>query len=123
MKQHPLALPASALLLCGDEEIHDLAEHWLTTAGMRVVTAHNGKQAEKLISDAKIEVLVVDCLPIYVPDLPDLHRLKEGRKLCIVMIPRVDQKAEVGLARISGIDAILERPLHKEALLTALKVL
>jgi hypothetical protein len=28
-----------ALLLCTDEEVHDLAEFWLTAAGMRVTSA------------------------------------------------------------------------------------
>ena len=38
--------------------------------------------------------------------------------LRIILIPRFGQKPEVGIARISGVDAVLVRPLCKTKLLS-----
>lgn len=108
-----------ALLLCTNEEVHDLANSWLTAAGTRVVSVSTGKDAARQILDERIELLVLDTLPIYLPGLPSLQELKEKRpNMHVILIPRLDEKPEVGIARISGVDAVLIRPLSKAKLLS-----
>ena len=110
-----------ALLLCTDEEVHDLAESWLTAAGMRVISVSTSaaQDAARQIMNERIELLVLDTLPIYLPGLPSLQELKEGRQhLHVILIPRLDEKPEVGIARISGVDTVLVRPLSKAKLLS-----
>ena len=69
--------------------------------------------------DERIELLVLDTLPIYVPGLPSLLKLKEeNQRLHVILIPRLDEKSEIGIARISGVDAVLARPLSKVKLLS-----
>lgn len=113
-----------ALLLCTEDEVHDLADSWLTEAGMRVISASTGPDAAKQISENRIELLVLDTLPIYVPGLPSLQALKGERpRLHVILIPRLDEKPEPGIARISGIDATLVRPLSKSKLLSVVDAL
>ncbi len=110
-----------ARLLCADEEVHDLAESWLTAAGMRVISVSTSaaQDAARQIMNERIELLVLDTLPIYLPGLPSLQELKEGRRhLHVILIPRLDEKPEIGIARISGVDAVLVRPLSKAKLLS-----
>jgi DNA-binding response OmpR family regulator len=108
-----------ALLLCTDEEVHGLAEFWLTSAGMRVTSASSAEDARRQMLDEPIELLVLDTLPIYLPGLPGLLKLKqENRHLHVILIPRLGEKPESGIARISGVDAVLDRPLTKVKLLS-----
>jgi DNA-binding NtrC family response regulator len=107
------------LLLCTDEEVHDLAESWLAGAGMHVISTSSAQEATKRILEDRIEVLVLDTLPIYLPGLPSLLELKHGRPhFHVILIPRLDEKPEIGIARISGVDVVLARPLTKVKLLS-----
>jgi DNA-binding response OmpR family regulator len=113
-----------ALMLCADEEIHDLVEHWLTAAGIHASSASDPKSVANRILEEAVELLVLDTLPIYLQGLPSLRRLKEERpSLRVILIPRLDEKPEVGIAHISGVDAVLARPLSKTKLLSAVRPL
>ena len=108
-----------ALLLCADEEVHDLANSWLRAAGIRVLSAPTAQDAANRLLNERFELLVLDELPIYSPRLPSLLNLKEEMPhLRIILIPRFGEKPEVGIARISGVDAVLVRPLSKAKLLS-----
>ena len=109
-----------ALLLCADEEVHDLAASWLGEGGMRAISAHGVDEALRQIAAERIDLLVLDTQPIYMPGLPSLRKLKDEQPdLRVIMIPRIDEPPEVGLARISGVDAVLLRPVSKAKLLSA----
>ena len=111
----------SALLLCADEEVHDLIEGWLVKAGINVISANDEKNAERVILDQPIDFLIIDSSPIYLPDLPSLRVLKEkSRNLRVILAPTHAERLDVGVARISGVDAVLTRPLRRVALLSAL---
>lgn len=108
-----------ALLFCADEEVHDLANSWLRAAGIQVLSAPTAQDAANRLSSERFELLVLDEIPIYSPRLPSLLDFKEEMPyLRIILIPRFGQKPEVGIARISGVDAILVRPLSKAKLLS-----
>jgi hypothetical protein len=68
-----------ALLICADEENHDLAVSWLTERGMSAISAAAVDDAPRQIVDRRVELLVPDTLLIYLPRLPSLRRLKEER--------------------------------------------
>jgi len=64
-------------------------------------------------------LLVLDTQPIYVPGLSGLRKLKDEQPgLRVIMIPRIDEPPEAGLARISGVDAVLLRAASKAKLLS-----
>jgi DNA-binding response OmpR family regulator len=108
-----------ALLLCTDGEVHDLAECWLAAAGMHVISASSAQEATRRIVEERIDVLVLDTLPIYLPGLPSLLELKQERPhFHVILISRLDEKPEVSIARISGVDAVLDRPLTRAKLLS-----
>src|SRR5688572_18499035 len=108
-----------ALLLCTDDEVHDLAASWLAEGGMSTISAPGVDDAVRRIADGRIELLVLDTLPIYIPGLPGLLKLKDEQPpLRVILIPRMDERPEVGLARISGVDAVLLRPVSKAKLLS-----
>jgi DNA-binding response OmpR family regulator len=108
-----------ALLLCTNEEVHDLADSWLAAAGMRVISVSTGQDATKWILEEPIELLVLDTLPIYLPGLLSLLALKEQiQNFHVILIPRLGENHEVGIARVSGVDVVLVRPLSKAKLLS-----
>ena len=108
-----------ALLLCTDEEVHDLASSWLLEGGMSAISASAVDDAMRQIADRRVELLVLGTLPIYLPGLPSLRKLKKERPwLRVVLITRVDEQPKAGLARISAVDAVLPRPLSKARLLS-----
>ena len=89
------------------------------SAGLRVISVSTGQDATKQILDEQIELLVLDTLPIYLPGLSSLLALKEQmQNFHVILIPRLGEKPEVGIARISGVDAVLVRPLSKAKLLS-----
>ena len=109
-----------ALLLCADQEVHDLVDSWLTNAGATVISISSAEDAEKQILNRHAALLVLDTLPIYLPGLPSLRKLKrETPGLRVMLIPPVGEPCDVGLARISGVDAILSRPTSRAILLSA----
>jgi DNA-binding response OmpR family regulator len=113
-----------ALLVCTDEEVHDLAESWLTAAGMGVISASTVQDATRQILDKRVELLVLDALPIYLPGLPSLLKIKQERQhFHVILIPKLDEKPQIGVARISGVDAVLVRPLSKGKLLSVVDAL
>jgi DNA-binding response OmpR family regulator len=115
-------VPRSALLLCADEEVHDLVETWLMKVGVNVISADDGKNAESVISDQPIDFLIIDSPPIFLPDLPSLRLLKQkSRNLRVILVPTQGEIPDVSVARISGVDAVLTRPLRRAALLSALE--
>ena len=76
------------------------------------------------MSDEPIELLVLDTLPIYLPGLPGLRMLKQDNQhLRVILIPKLDEKPAIGIARISGVDAVLARPLSKVKLLSVVDAL
>ena len=86
---------------------------------MSAISASGVDDAVKRIADVRIDLLVLDTLPIYIPGLPSLRKLKEEQPpLRVILIPRIDERPEVGLARISGVDAVLLRPVSKAKLLS-----
>jgi DNA-binding response OmpR family regulator len=102
-----------------DEEVQGLAASWLTDSGIAVVLARDGADAERRILADRIDLLVLDTLPTYLPGLPSIRKLKERRPLRVILIPRIDERTDAGVARISGVDAVLSRPLQKAALVSA----
>ena len=113
-----------ALLLCMDAEVHDLADAWLRMAGIRVISASSAQDALRRILDERVELLVLDTLPIYVQGLPSLLALKQGRKYFhVILIPGLAETPQVGVARIAGVDAVLVRPLSKSKLLSVIDAL
>ena len=91
---------------------------------MRTTSVSSGPDAAKQISGNRIELLVLDTLPIYLPGLPNLQALKGGRPhLHVILIPPLDEKPEPGRAHISGVDATLVRPLSTSKLLSVVDAL
>jgi DNA-binding NtrC family response regulator len=110
-----------ALLLCKDEEVHDLAECWLRTAGLNVISALDERCLQAILFQKSVDFLILDRLPLYGTELPSLRSLKkESPGLRILLIPSLAEHPELGIARISGVDAVLSRPMRRAALLSAL---
>jgi len=81
--------------------------------------ARQRRKLRPAVTPAFLEYRGFDTLPIYLPGLPSLQELKEGRQhLPVILIPRLDEKPAVGIARISGVDAVFVRPLSKAKLLS-----
>jgi DNA-binding response OmpR family regulator len=109
-----------ALLLCPDEEVHDLLEGWLSAAGFEVATVESGAEAGAQVQSRSAKLLVLDALPTRFGNLPSLRGLKQSRAFHVVLVPRIGETAEAGLAYVAGVDVVLRRPLTRSALLSAL---
>ena len=88
------------------------------------ISASSAQDALRRILDERVELLVLDTLPIYVQGLPSLLELKQGREYFhVILIPGLAETPQVGVARISGVDAVLVRPLSKFKLLSVIDAL
>lgn len=86
---------------------------------MSTISASGVDDAMERIAARQIDLLVLDTLPIYIPGLPSLRKLKDEQPpLRVILIPRLDERPEVALARISGVDAVLLRPVSRAKLLS-----
>ena len=113
--------PKAALLLCREEEVRAFLSYWLKEASIEVTVAHNGKEAAERIAEGGIDVLLIDRFPVPPPGLSSLLDLKAGRRLKIVLIAGGGEETQPALARVFGVDAVVQRPVRHAPLMLAVE--
>jgi DNA-binding response OmpR family regulator len=97
-----------------------LLEGWLRAAGFEVATAGSGAEVNAQVQNSGVKLLVLDTLPMQFADLPSLRGLKQAGNFHVLLVPRIGETAEAGLAHVAGVDLVLKRPLTRSAVLSAL---
>lgn len=110
----------AVLVLCDAEDIRDLVKLWATELGFACESAMSETQAKVQLASGRYRCLVIDrCVPAR-GGLDSIRGL-QSRFAPLRVVAVEPGSAELGaLARALGANAVLERPLRRAALATAL---
>jgi DNA-binding NtrC family response regulator len=121
-------MPGRVILVVDDEEqMRDIVQQVLTSAGHRVVTAVDGKQAGLLLAKEKVDLVLTDLL---MPDRDGTELITELRKkhpaMPVVAMSgggRMPRGEYLKIAKLFGAHAVLEKPFTAEQLLSTIDLL
>jgi DNA-binding NtrC family response regulator len=122
MNTKPKATRRSAdnvVIVCAEEEIRDVVAHWLTLNGMDVVVAADGYQAARALKRGSGWLITDRVLPPWPGLDPFLDLRSRYPKLNIVFVEGTNIHDTI-LARVTGANATLSRPLTRQAVVDAL---
>lgn len=111
----------TVLVVDDEEDLLEIFSVWLTLSGYRVLSAPNGAEALKFIATEKIDALISDIrMPIM--DGPSLVRRIRDMGVVIPAIIFVSGFGDIDLREMHalGVEAMIEKPLHRKTLLAAL---
>lgn len=117
-------LPPIKILLVEDDKISQLAVNsWLTDKGHTVVIAENGKKAVEILSENKIDIILMD---VHMPEMNGIDATKTIKKDKLSKAPIIGMTASVmndeRESYISaGMDVLVEKPVNFEKLMTIVK--
>ncbi|HRK19112.1 MAG TPA: response regulator [Hyphomicrobiaceae bacterium] len=109
-----------ALVLCVDDDIGRALAHWLRDSGAEVDVPEDGKRAARMLRKERYNAIVTDrFLPPWpgLDTLPLLKRKHPNLRLIVVL-----NSAPAGMAavlRLAGIDAVIEPPLRRAEVCSA----
>jgi len=114
------------ILVIDDEQpIRSLLKIMLEREGFDVITASDGKEGMKLFSKATVDLVITD---IVMPEKEGIEIIRELRKgypgtpvIAISGGGRNSSESYLNVAKLLGAVAILQKPVEKEKLLTAVK--
>jgi CheY-like chemotaxis protein len=113
---------ATVLVVDDEPDLRDIFSAWLEHQGCLVFTAANGAEALQVLEAEKIDALVSD-IRMPVMDGVALVRKVYERKLLIPSIIFVSGYGDVGPREMYGlgVEALLEKPLKRQDLLSVLE--
>lgn len=113
------------ILIVDDEEINlQVLENHLSTAGYRVISAHNGEEALNIIEREEIDLVLLD---IMMPRISGYDVCKEIREththgsLPVILLTAKNIVSDLVYGFQCGANDYLTKPFHKEELLTRIK--
>jgi len=119
-----MRMEEACILVVDDElELLEIFSAWLGRSGFRVFTAPNGAEAMKVLRSRKVDVLLSDIrMPIMngVDLVRNLNRMEtpQPRTLFVTGYGNFSRREVFGL----GVEALLEKPVSRPALLEALNL-
>lgn len=112
----------TVLVVDDDPSIRALIRLYLEGAGYAVVEAGDGRRGMRTLSDAPVDLVILD---IFMPEMDGLEVLQEMREHCqsckVMAISGGSAKVGMDLlghATIFGADAVLEKPFSEATLIT-----
>lgn len=107
------------LILCADEEVRDVLTYWLTGSGARVVVAEDGYQATKHLQNGCRWFVTDRALPPW-PGLDSVISLRSRYPKLGIAFVESDNIHDGILAKVSGANVLLQRPLTRQGVNEAL---
>jgi DNA-binding response OmpR family regulator len=111
-----------AVVLCVDEADRDVIAFWLAESNIRTVVAADGYEAGSIMAAGNTRLLVTDrVLPPW-PGLATFRELKKanvGLRVAVIEDGIPDSRI---IAKITGADLLLSKPLKRHAIVEAAKV-
>jgi len=116
--------PANATVLVVDDELEllEIFATWLRRSGYRVITAPNGAEALKLLAVEKVDTLISDIrMPVMDGTTLVRHIYDMGLTIPSIIFVSGFGPADPREMHALGVEAMLEKPLSRKVLLSALE--
>lgn len=117
---------AQILLIDDDPQVRTVLKGFLQIGGHRVIEAENGRQAQKLLLDDQVDLVITD---IVMPESDGFEVImssaRQDSPLKIIAItggsPNLTQQTLLTIAQRMPVNKVLAKPVTCEALLTAVQ--
>jgi DNA-binding NtrC family response regulator len=109
----------NVVIVCAEEEVRDVIAHWLMSSGMDVVIAADGYQAARALKRGSGWLITDRVLPPWPGLDPFLDLRSRYPHLSIVFVEGSNVHDTI-LARVTGANTTLPRPLTRQAVVGAL---
>jgi DNA-binding NtrC family response regulator len=107
------------VIVCAEEEVRDVVAHWLTLNAMSVVVAADGYQASRALKRGGGWLITDRVLPPWPGLDPFLDLRSRYPDLKIIFVEGANIHDTI-LARVTGANITLPRPLTRQAVVDAL---
>jgi two-component system OmpR family response regulator len=114
-------IPPHILVVDDDPQIRGLLEEYLTENGLRVSLAANGKEMSQLLSDAAIDLIILDLRLAGEDGMAIARTLRDSSAIPIVMLTGVRDEADRVMGLELGADDYLTKPFSPRELLARLR--
>jgi two-component system, OmpR family, response regulator len=108
------------LLVEDDDDNRELMAEVLTTSGYEVLSAANGQDGLKMLSEHSVEVVVTD---VGMPGMGGLEMAKAAKAIAptvpVVIVTGWAERDDIARARGREVDAVLIKPVDPDALTAA----
>lgn len=109
------------VVVCAEEEVRDVITYWLTLNGIDVVVAANGYQAKQALGRGGSCLITDRVLPPW-PGLDPFLDLRSRYPELNIVFVETGNVHDAILARVTGANTTLPRPLTRQAVVNALNV-
>lgn len=109
---------SEVIVVCAEEEVRDVIAHWLALSGMKVLVAADGYQAAKALREGCRWLITDRVLPPW-PGLEQFLSLRSRYPSLGIIFIENSNIHDTILARVTGANVTLSRPLTRHAVLEA----
>lgn len=109
------------LIVDDDVEIRDLLAHYLTKENFRVITAKNGAAVDRILSEQRIHLVVLDLMLPVLDGLEVARRIRKTSNTPIIILTAKDSVDDKVTGLDSGADDYLVKPFSIEELLARVR--
>ncbi|MFD0869948.1 sigma-54 dependent response regulator [Chlamydia abortus] len=111
------------LIVDDDKEIAKLIEIYLVNEGYKVIKAHNGREALKVISTESIQLVILDVMMPGLDGLEVCRQIREKDNIPILMLSAKGEDIDKILGLTTGADDYMVKPFNPLELLARVKSL
>jgi two-component system OmpR family response regulator len=117
----PESIAPHILVVDDDPQIRALLEEYLAESGLRVSTAATGKEMQRILTDAAIDLVVLDLRLAGEDGMAIARSLREQSAIPIVMLTGVREEADRVMGLELGADDYLTKPFSPRELLARIR--
>lgn len=109
------------LVVDDDHEIRDLLERFLTKHGYRVTTVPDGREMQRVISDWKFDLIILDLMLPGTDGLTLCRELRAQSHIPVIMLTMMGEETDRIVGLEMGADDYLAKPFNPRELLARIK--
>ena len=115
--------PLHILVVDDDPQIGDLVKDYLEQQGLRVSTAHDGQEMQRIMMRTKVDVVVLDLMLPGEDGLSLCRKLRESTDAMIIMLSAMGEESDRVIGLEVGADDYMSKPFSPRELLARIKSL
>ncbi|MBL6959450.1 MAG: response regulator [Rhodospirillales bacterium] len=109
------------LIVDDDREIRDLLSRFLVKHALRVTTAADGREMQKVLETSRIDLIVLDLMLPGDDGLTLCRNLRAGSELPVIMLTAMGEETDRIIGLEMGADDYLAKPFNPRELLARIK--